>query len=186
MTSELIDRLTAALSDRYAIERELGSGGMATVYLAEDLMLHRNVALKVLKPELASTLGPDRFLQEIDIAAKLNHPHILGLFDCGEADGFLYYVMPYIEGESLREKLAKERELPVSDAVRILKEVALIAAEDTRHTRKLLSAYDIHTPLTSYFDHNENQKSGFLLKKLFNGESVALVSDAGTPGISDP
>jgi serine/threonine-protein kinase len=129
MTSDLVDRLKTALSDRYAIESELGSGGMATVYLAEDLKLHRKVALKVLNPELAATLGPDRFLQEIDIAAKLNHPHILGLFDCGEADGFLYYVMPYIEGESLREKLAKEGELPVGDAVRILKEVVDALAE---------------------------------------------------------
>ena len=127
--TDALDRLKSALSDRYTVERELGSGGMATVYLAEDLKLHRKVALKVLKPELAATLGPDRFLQEIDIAAKLNHPHILGLFDCGEADGFLYYVMPYIEGESLREKLAKEGELPVGDAVRILKEVVDALAE---------------------------------------------------------
>ena len=106
--TDVLDRLKSALSSRYTIERELGSGGMATVYLAEDLKLHRKVALKVLRPELASALGPDRFLQEIDIAAKLNHPHILGLFDCGEADGFLYYVMPYVEGESLRDKLAKK------------------------------------------------------------------------------
>ena len=120
---DTFDRLKAALDDRYAIERELGTGGMATVYLAEDLKLHRKVALKVLKPELAAALGPDRFLQEIDIAAKLTHPHILGLHDCGEADGFLYYVMPYIDGESLREKLAREGELPISDAVRILKEI---------------------------------------------------------------
>ena len=121
--ADTFDRLQIALADRYAVEREIGSGGMATVYLAEDLKLHRKVALKVLRPELAAALGPDRFLQEIDIAARLNHPHILGLHDCGEAEGFLYYVMPYIEGESLREKLAKEGELPVSDAVRILKEV---------------------------------------------------------------
>ncbi|MFC1639510.1 protein kinase [Gemmatimonadota bacterium] len=127
--ADVFDRLKAALSDRYTIERELGSGGMATVYLAQDLKLHREVALKVLRPDLAAALGPERFLQEIDIAAKLNHPHILGLFDCGEADGFLYYVMPYIEGESLREKLAKEGELPVSDAVRILKEVVDALAE---------------------------------------------------------
>jgi serine/threonine-protein kinase len=96
---------------------------MATVYLAEDVKLHRKVAVKVLRPELAAALGPDRFVQEIDIAAKLNHPHILGLFDCGEADGFLYYVMPYVEGQSLRDKLAKEGELPIAEAVRILRDV---------------------------------------------------------------
>ena len=121
--TDVLDRLKAALSDRYVIERELGSGGMATVYLAQDLKLHREVALKVLRSDLAAALGPDRFLQEIDIAAKLNHPHILGLYDCGEADGFLYYVMPYVEGQSLRDKLAKEGELPVAEAVRILREV---------------------------------------------------------------
>ena len=131
--TDALSRLKAALADRYTIERELGSGGMATVYLAEDLKLHRKVALKVLRPELASALGPERFLQEIDIAAKLNHPHILGLFDCGEADGFLYYVMPYVEGQSLREKLAKEGELPVADAVRILHEVVDALAHAHEH-----------------------------------------------------
>ncbi len=96
--SELMDRLKPALSDRYAIERELGSGGMATVYLAEDLKHHRQVAIKVLSPELAAALGTERFLREVEVTANLTHPHILGLFDSGEADGFLYYVMPYIEG----------------------------------------------------------------------------------------
>ena len=118
--TDALSRLTSALADRYTIERELGAGGMATVYLAEDLKLHRKVALKVLRPELASALGPDRFLQEIDIAAKLTHPHILGLHDCGEADGFLYYVMPYVEGQSLRDKLAKEGELPIAEVARAM------------------------------------------------------------------
>jgi serine/threonine protein kinase/Flp pilus assembly protein TadD len=122
--ADLLERLKDALADRYRIERELGSGGMATVYQAEDLKLHRNVAVKVLKPELAAALGPDRFLQEIDIAAKLNHPHILGLYDCGEADGFLYYVMPYVEGESLRDQLDREKQLPIDDALQIAREVA--------------------------------------------------------------
>ena len=90
---DLLDRLKAALADRYSIQRELGSGGMAIVYLAEDLKHRRKVAVKVLRPELAATLGPERFLREIGIAANLNHPHILPLFDSGEADGFLYYVM---------------------------------------------------------------------------------------------
>ena len=102
---DLFDRLKAALADRYAIEREIGAGGMATVYLAEDLKHKRKVAVKVLRPELAATLGPERFVREIEIAARLTHPHILPLHDSGEADGFLFYVMPYIEGESLRERL---------------------------------------------------------------------------------
>jgi Tol biopolymer transport system component/tRNA A-37 threonylcarbamoyl transferase component Bud32 len=118
------DRLAAALADRYRVDRELGQGGMATVYLAEDLKHHRRVALKVLRPELAATLGPDRFFREIEVAAKLQHPHILPLHDSGEAGGFLYYVMPFVDGESLRRRLARGGELPIHDAVRILAEVA--------------------------------------------------------------
>src|SRR5690348_749309 len=117
-------RLTAALSDRYRIERELGVGGMATVYLAQDLKHERPVALKVLKPELAAVLGADRFVAEIKTTASLQHPHILPLFDSGTADGFLYYVMPYIEGETLRDKLNRETQLGIDEAVRITKEVA--------------------------------------------------------------
>jgi Tol biopolymer transport system component len=124
---QLIDtatnRLQAALGDRYRIERELGSGGMATVYLAEDLRHHRQVAVKVLRPELAATLGPERFLREIETAAQFQHPHILPLLDSGEAGGFLYYVMPYVEGESLRARLARHGELPIHDAVKILLEI---------------------------------------------------------------
>jgi tetratricopeptide (TPR) repeat protein/tRNA A-37 threonylcarbamoyl transferase component Bud32 len=131
--ADQLDRLKAALADRYRIERELGSGGMATVYLADDLKLHRKVALKVLRPELAAALGPDRFLQEIDIAAKLTHPHILPLHDCGDADGFLYYVMPHIDGESLRDKLAHEGELPIGEAVRILRDVVDALSEAHEH-----------------------------------------------------
>jgi TolB-like protein/tRNA A-37 threonylcarbamoyl transferase component Bud32/Tfp pilus assembly protein PilF len=118
------DRLTNALADRYRIERELGAGGMATVYLAHDLKHDRKVAIKVLRPELAASLGSDRFLREVHIAAQLQHPHILTLIDSGEADGFLDYVMPYVEGETLRAKLARDGEFPVADAVRILREVA--------------------------------------------------------------
>ena len=120
---DTFERLKAALADRYAIERELGAGGMATVYLAEDVKHDRQVALKVLRPDLAAALGPDRFLREIKIAASLTHPHIVPLYDSGEADGFLFYVLPYIEGESLRAKLAREGELPIADAVRILRDV---------------------------------------------------------------
>jgi serine/threonine-protein kinase len=117
------ERLTAALAGRYRIERELGSGGMATVFLAEDLKHHREVAIKLLREDVAASLGARRFIQEIDIAARLQHPNILPLLDSGEIDGLLYYVMPFVEGESLRKRLAREGELPVSEAVRVLLEV---------------------------------------------------------------
>jgi Tol biopolymer transport system component len=120
----VLAKLSVALADRYTLAREVGHGGMATVYLAQDLKHHRMVALKVLRPELAASLGPARFLHEIEIAAQLQHPHILPLLDSGEADGFLYYVMPYVEGDSLRERLTQKGELPISDAVRILAEIA--------------------------------------------------------------
>jgi tRNA A-37 threonylcarbamoyl transferase component Bud32 len=122
--TDLLDRLKTALADRYIIERELGSGGMAVVYLARDQKLNRHVALKVLRPELAASLGTDRFLREIEIAAKLTHPNILSVHDCGEADGLLYYVMPYIEGESLRHRLKREKQLSIEDALQITREVA--------------------------------------------------------------
>ncbi|UCC83805.1 MAG: serine/threonine-protein kinase, partial [Gemmatimonadota bacterium] len=122
--SDVLDRLKTALADRYRIERELGSGGMATVYLAEDLKHERKVALKVLRPELGASLGTDRFLHEIKLTARLSHPHILPLHDSGEADGLLFYVMPYVEGETLRERLDRERQLPLEDAVQIAREVA--------------------------------------------------------------
>ena len=119
-----VARLRAALSDRYRVERELGQGGMATVYLAEDLKHHRQVAIKVLRPELAAALGSDRFLREIATTANLHHPHILPLYDSGESAGFLYYVMPYMEGESLRNRLDREKQLPLDDALQIAREVA--------------------------------------------------------------
>ncbi len=122
--TDLPSRLTNALSDRYRIERKLGEGGMATVYLAEDLKHQRQVAIKVLKPELAAVLGAERFVQEITTTAQLQHPHILPLFDSGEADGLLFYVMPYVEGESLRDRLDREKQLGVDEAVRITTEVA--------------------------------------------------------------
>ena len=122
--SDAISRLNAALEGRYHIERELGEGGMATVYLAEDLKHERKVALKVLKPELAAVVGAERFLAEIKTTANLQHPHILPLFDSGEADGFVFYVMPYVEGESLGERLEREQQLPVDDAVQIATNIA--------------------------------------------------------------
>jgi len=126
-------RLAAALSDRYRIERELGEGGMATVYLARDLRHERDVALKVLRPELAAVIGAERFLAEIRTTANLQHPHILPLFDSGEADSFLFYVMPYVEGESLRDRLDRETQLPIADALGIAEGVASALDYAHRH-----------------------------------------------------
>jgi len=131
--ADLLAHLRAALTGRYTIEHELGRGGMATVYLGRDLKHHRAVAIKVLRPELAAVLGPDRFVREIEIAAGFTHPHILPLHDSGEADGFLYYVMPYVEGESLRDRLNREKQLPVDDATQIAREVASALAYAHSH-----------------------------------------------------
>src|SRR5919109_4818652 len=134
------ERLAVALADRYRIERGpdgelrlLGRGGAATVYLAHDVRHDRPVALKVVHPELVATVGAERFLREIRFIARLSHPHILPLFDSGEADGNLYYVMPYLRGESLRQRLAREGRLPVSAAIRIAREVALALDYAHRH-----------------------------------------------------
>ncbi len=129
--SDPLSRLTAALADRYTIERELGQGGMATVYLAADIKHQRKVAIKVLRPELAVVIGAERFLSEIKTTANLQHPHILPLFDSGEADSFLFYVMPYVQGETVRDRIEREKQLPVADAMRIASEVA--AALDYAH-----------------------------------------------------
>ena len=122
--SEHRDRLKVAVADRYTIIQPIGRGGMATVYLAQDLKHQRQVAIKVLRPELAAALGVDRFLREIEIGSALTHPHILPLYDSGEADGYLYYVMPYIDGESLRGRLDRETQLTLRDALHIAREVA--------------------------------------------------------------
>ena len=119
------DRLALAVMDRYAIERQLGAGGMATVYLARDLKHDRAVALKVLRPELGAVLGGGRFLQEIRISANLDHPHILTLIDSGESGGFLWYVLPYVRGETLRQKLSREGQLSIEESVRIGSQVAM-------------------------------------------------------------
>jgi eukaryotic-like serine/threonine-protein kinase len=132
----ITDRLNTYLADRYRIERELGQGGMATVYLAEDLKHKRKVALKVLKPELAAVLGAGRFVQEITTTASLQHPHILPLFDSGDADGFLFYVMPFVEGETLRARLDREKQLSVDDALEITKVIA--SALDFAHKRGIV------------------------------------------------
>jgi len=153
-----LERLNAALAGRYAIERELGSGGMATVYLADDMKHHRKVAVKVLRPELASAIGPDRFLREIEIVAKLNHPHILALYDSGEADGFLFYVMPYVKGESLRQRLHREKLLPIEEAIGV-----------TRHAASALDHAHAHDVI-----HRDVKPENILL---YEGE--AMVADFG-------
>jgi eukaryotic-like serine/threonine-protein kinase len=122
--TETLDRLQAALGDRYRVERELGAGGMATVFLAQDIKHDREVAIKVLHPELAASIGSERFDREIRLAAKLQHPHILGLYDSGAANGLLYYVMPFVKGESLRDRLNREQQLPIDDAIQVALEVA--------------------------------------------------------------
>ncbi|HEU4524397.1 MAG TPA: serine/threonine-protein kinase, partial [Gemmatimonadales bacterium] len=122
--TETLEGLKATLADRYVLERELGRGGMAMVYLAHDLRHDRPVALKVLRPELAAMLGPERFQHEIRLAARLQHPHILPVHDSGEAARLLWYAIPYVEGESLRERIRREVQLVVEEAVRISREVA--------------------------------------------------------------
>jgi TolB-like protein/tetratricopeptide (TPR) repeat protein/tRNA A-37 threonylcarbamoyl transferase component Bud32 len=153
-----LDRVRTALAAQYRIERVLGSGGMATVYLAEDLKHRRHVAVKVMRPELSTTLGADRFLREVEIAAKLSHPHILPVFDSGAADGLLYYVMPYVEGETLRDRLQREGKLPVDAAVRLAREVADALAY--AHARGII--------------HRDIKPANVLL-----GSGYALVADFG-------
>ncbi len=124
LLSDHFDTLRQALADRYALEREVGRGGMATVFLAEDLKHRRKVAIKVLHPDISAAIGPERFLREIEIAARLQHPHILPLYDSGQAAGLLFYVMPFVEGESLRDRLDREKQLPQEDVIKITSEVA--------------------------------------------------------------
>ena len=162
--ADLLPQMRAAFTGRYAIERELGRGGMATVYLAQDPKHRRPVAIKVLTPELAAALGQERFLREIETAARLNHPHILPLHDSGEADGFLYYVMPYVEGESLRDRLNREQQLPIEDAVTIACEVA--GALGYAHSRHVI--------------HRDVKPENILLS---HGE--AIVADFGIAGAID-
>jgi serine/threonine-protein kinase len=134
--TDIRNRLKTALADRYTVEREIGAGGMATVYLAEDVKHHRKVAVKVLRPELAAILGAERFLKEIEVTANLQHPHILPLHDSGQVDGFLFYVMPLVESGSLRERLNRETQLPVDEAIEIAKAVA--SALDYAHRKGVI------------------------------------------------
>jgi len=180
------DRLKAALADRYAIERELGSGGMATVYLGRDLRHERDVAVKVLKPELAAAVGSERFLREIKITAQLNHPHVLPLLDSGESDGFLYYVMPYVSGGSLRLHLKQERTLPLHDVVRITEQVA--SALDHAHRRGLVHR-DIK-PENILFSEGHAIVADFGIAKAVSAAGGELLTHSGfalgTPGYMSP
>ena len=153
-----LERLTASLADRYRIEREIGAGGMATVYLGEDLRHQRRVAVKVLRPDLSAIVGAERFLNEIRVTANLQHPHILPLYDSGAADHLLFYVMPFIEGESLRQRIGREKQLPIDDAVRIAREVA--SALDYAHRQGVI--------------HRDIKPENVLLQ-----DSTALVTDFG-------
>ena len=172
--ADQLEHLKNALADRYAIERELGSGGMAVVYLAEDLKHRRKVAVKVLRPEIADLIGPDRFLREIEIAARLQHPHILPLFDSGSAGDVLYYVMPYVEGESLGDRLDRQGSLPPDEALRLASEVA--SALDYAHRQGI-----VHRDI----------KPGNIMVSTTGGHAMVAdfgiaraVSAAGTPGIT--
>jgi len=172
---DVLERLKAALSNRYEIEREIGSGGMATVYIAEDLKHRRKVAVKVLRPELAAAIGPDRFLHEIETTAGLHHPHILPLHDSGEADGFLYYVMPYVEGESLRERLSREKQLPVEDALKIAGEVADALA--SAHSRGVVHR-DVK-PENILLEEGHAVLSDFGISRVFSAGGAEQMTETG-------
>jgi len=184
--SDHVERITAALADRYRIERELGSGGMATVYLAQDLKHERQVAVKVLRPELAAALGSDRFLREIKIAANLNHPHILPLHDSGEADGFLYYVMPYVDGESLRDRLNREKQLPIEDALEVAKEIA----DALGHAHSLGFVHRDIKPENILFEAGHAVVSDFGIARAVTEASDERLTDTGlamgTPAYMSP
>ncbi|MGH7594165.1 MAG: protein kinase domain-containing protein [Gemmatimonadales bacterium] len=179
-------RLQSALADRYTVEREVGRGGMATVYLAHDIKHDRNVALKVLHAELAATLGAERFLREIQIAARLQHPHILPLYDSGQADSLLYYVMPFVEGESLRDRMVREKQFSVEAAVRIGQDVA--AALDYAHRHGVVHR-DIK-PENVMLHEGEAIVTDFGIAKAVSvavGESLTQIGMAvGTPAYMSP
>jgi serine/threonine protein kinase/Flp pilus assembly protein TadD len=181
----LIDRLQDALAGRYLLEREVGRGGMATVHLAQDLKHRRAVAVKVLHPELAANVGSDRFLREIEIAAALNHPHILTLIDSGSADRLLYYVMPFVEGESLRGRLSRERRLPVGEAVELARKVA--GALAYAHSRGVVHR-DIK-PENVMLHQGEPMVTDFGIARALSGEGESLTQTGislGTPAYMSP
>jgi eukaryotic-like serine/threonine-protein kinase len=175
MQPDQLQRLKTALGDRYGLGRELGSGGMATVFLADDLKHRRPVAVKVLRPELATSIGPDRFLREIMVAATLNHPHILPLYDSGEAGGFLFYVMPFIKGESLRQKLERERQLPIDEALAIVRQVA--SALSYAHAQQVIHR-DVK-PENILLYEGEAMVADFGIALAFTGASSDRITETG-------
>jgi serine/threonine protein kinase/Tfp pilus assembly protein PilF len=180
--NEFTDRLSAALSSRYRLDRELGQGGMAKVFLAHDLKYERQVAVKVLRPELAAEVGASRFLREIQIAARLHHPHILPLYDSDQADGLVYYVMPYIEGETLRHRLDRERQLPVDDALQIAREVA--DALNYAHKAKVVHR-DIK-PGNILVDNGHALVADFGIARAIGSGDSSTGHIIGTPGYMSP
>jgi eukaryotic-like serine/threonine-protein kinase len=182
MATELLDRLSTALANRYKLQRELGQGGMARVYLAHDLKYERAVAVKVLRPELAAEVGPARFLREIQIAARLHHPHILPLYDSDQVDGLVYYVMPYIEGETLQRRLARERQLPVADALQIAREVA--DALSYAHSSNVVHR-DIK-PANILLDAGHALVADFGIARAMGGADSTTGHIVGTPAYMSP
>jgi len=171
-----LERVAASVGDRYQVEREVGRGGMATVYLAQDRKHQRPVALKVLHPHLAANLGPERFLREIQIAASLQHPHIVPLYDSGQAEGFLFYVMPYIDGESLRHRMVRDTTLPVEDALRITRSIA--SALDYAHNRQVVHR-DIK-PENVLLHHGEAMVTDFGIAKALTAAAADNLTQTGT------
>ena len=182
--SQLQERLNTGLAGRYTLERELGEGGMALVFLARDLRHDRKVALKVLRPEISAEIGAERFLREIKMAAGLTHPHILPVYDSGQANGLLFYVMPNMEGRSLRERLDTERQLPIDEALRITREVA--SALDYAHRQRVVHR-DIK-PENILFHEGNAMVADFGIGKALTG--AAGVTQAGlaigTPAYMSP
>jgi serine/threonine-protein kinase len=179
---ESLERFGAALAARYRIERQLGEGGMAKVFLARDLKYDRAVAVKVLRPDLAAEVGATRFLREIQIAARLHHPHILPLYDSDQVDGFVYYVMPYIEGETLRDRLTRERQLPIGDALQIARDVA--DALSYAHTAKVVHR-DIK-PANILLDAGHALAMDFGIARAIGGDQTLTQQIIGTPAYMSP
>src|SRR5829696_7115683 len=187
LVTDPLARLRSALGDRYDLEKQVGEGGMATVYRAKDLKIERTVAIKVLRPELSVSLGADRFLREIRVAANLQHPNILGLYDSGEAPGgLLYYVMPFIEGESLRDRLNKEQQLPIHDSLSIVREAA--EALQYAHERGIVHR-DIK-PENILLQGGHALVADFGIARAVGGATTAQITGAGlaigTPAYMSP
>jgi serine/threonine-protein kinase len=181
---EVLAKLREALAGRYEIERELGRGGMATVYLARDIQHERPVALKILHPDLAASLGAERFQREIKLAAKLQHPHILGVYDSGNVDGDLWFTMPYVDGESLRDRINREKQLPIAESVRICREAAL--ALDYAHRQGVIHR-DIKPDNILLIDGQAMVADFGIARAQGGGESLTQTGMAiGTPGYMSP